>query len=139
LEILGLMNYLPCWPQTVILLISASLVARIIGMSHHCLAYMSHFYFHDDMVYWYLFSYICLLGFQSILTDNPYQVTHVTWASGLLQFWQSAPLNTHLSLAAAFSVCMCAVVSSFRKNKTLPFIFHGCSCFLVYKRMCRAF
>jgi hypothetical protein len=32
----GLMNYLLGWPQTSILLISTSQVARIIGISHQC-------------------------------------------------------------------------------------------------------
>jgi hypothetical protein len=32
----------PSWPQTSILLISASQVARIIGMSHRCLAYVPY-------------------------------------------------------------------------------------------------
>jgi hypothetical protein len=37
----GLINYLPCWLQTEILLISASWVAKITGMSHRCLLWFS--------------------------------------------------------------------------------------------------
>jgi hypothetical protein len=43
LEMGGLKNYLPRLASTMILLISASQVARIIGVSHCCLAYFFFF------------------------------------------------------------------------------------------------
>jgi hypothetical protein len=42
----GLLNYLWGWPQPEILLISASQVTRIIGMSHWQLAYMGITFVH---------------------------------------------------------------------------------------------
>jgi hypothetical protein len=43
----GFINYLLGWPQTVILLIAASHVARITDVSHQYLAPFSHFFEND--------------------------------------------------------------------------------------------